>query len=269
MNQRWSEGRSSYRPAGEVIRTSDYDVAEITPEAARAFVTTHHYSKDYPAARYRYGLMRHGRLVGVAVFSQPVNNRTVTKHFPIHHKEGIELGRLVLLDEVPANGESYFVARCFEQLRQADVVDAEGQELRGILAVASFSDPMPRRTLDGQVVMPGHWGCIYQSLNACYVGRADGRKLLLLPDGRVFNHRTEQKIRKLEQGWKYGVEELQSYGAGPLMEEPAAWLKRWLPRITRPMPHLGNHKYIWPLNRRMRQFLPNSKPYPKSIDQVA
>lgn len=270
MNQRWEEGRSTYRPDGELIRTSEYETAEISIEAARRFVETHHYSRSMPAARYSYGLLRHGNLVGAAVFSQPTNNRTVTKHFPeIHHKEGIELGRLVLLDEVPGNGESWFVARCFEQLRKAEVVDRDGRELRGILAVASFSDPMPRRTSSGQVVMPGHVGCVYQALNACYVGRADARTLHLLPDGRVLNHRTEQKIRRQEVGWRYGVEELQSYGAGPLNEEPRAWLERWLPEITRPLRHLGNHKYLWALNRRMRRHLPDSISYPKKIDQAA
>src|ERR1043166_8703135 len=95
MNQRWEEGRSRWRSDRETIRPSEYEVAEISHDDARGFIETHHYSKDYPAARYRFGLHRHGTLVGVAVFSQPVNNRTVTKVFPIHQKEGVELGRLV------------------------------------------------------------------------------------------------------------------------------------------------------------------------------
>src|ERR1044071_2743743 len=106
LNQRWEEGRPRWRSDRETIRTSEDEVAEIGNDQAKAFVGTHHYSKDYPAPRYRFGLHRHGTLVGVAVFSQPVNNRTVTKVFPIHQKEGVELGRLVLLDEVPGNGES-------------------------------------------------------------------------------------------------------------------------------------------------------------------
>jgi hypothetical protein len=34
-----------------------------------------------------------------------------------HKAEAVELGRLVLLDDVPANGESWFIARAFELLR--------------------------------------------------------------------------------------------------------------------------------------------------------
>lgn len=49
--QRWTSGRASYRPAGETIQTSAYEVAEITQDSvAKAFVTRHHYSGSYPAA---------------------------------------------------------------------------------------------------------------------------------------------------------------------------------------------------------------------------
>ena len=41
----------------------------------------------------------HGQLVGVSIFSQPCNNRTITKVFPFDFREGVDLGRLVLLDE--------------------------------------------------------------------------------------------------------------------------------------------------------------------------
>ena len=59
-------------------------------------------------------------------------------------KDAVELGRLVLLDEVPGNGESWFIARCFELLRR-----------EGIVGVLSFSDPVPRTTADGRKVLPG------------------------------------------------------------------------------------------------------------------
>lgn len=276
MNQRWEEGRARWRPSGEVIRPSEYEVSEIlTDEVPKAFVRQHHYSGDYPAARFRYGLYRHAALVGVAVFSHPVNDRTLTNVFPVHRKEATELGRFVLLDEVPGNGETWFLARCFDALRKKTIVDDTGRELRGVMGVVSFSDPMPRATAEGKIVLPGHVGTIYQALSGTYLGRADGRRLHLLPDGRVFNHRTEQKIRKMEQGWKGAVQELQSYGAGPLDEAPAAWLSRWLPLVTRPLKHGGNHKYAWALDKHMRPALiaareaSSSPSYPKSTDKVA
>lgn len=257
VSQRWTERRESYRPAGELIKRSEYDIEEIPDDAtARAFIEQHHYSGTFPAARFRFALTRHGHRVGMAVFSHPVNNRTLTNVFNVEPLEATELGRFVLLDEVPGNGESFFAAACMRELRRKEVVDLNtGRQLRGILGVVSFSDPMPRRSADGKLVLVGHWGCIYQALSATYLGRGDGRKLHLFPDGRIFNHRTEQKIRKMEQGWKSAVLELQSYGAGPLSGPSAEWLDFWLPRITRPLRHRGNHKYAFGLDRNARRDL--------------
>src|SRR5215471_14601724 len=119
FTQRWRNRRDLYRPAGEVICPSDYEVAAIADDTtAKAFVTRHHYSTRYVAARERVGLYRHGALVGVAVFSHPVRNAVLTNVFPGNARESVELGRFVLLDDVPGNGETWFLARCFELLRR-------------------------------------------------------------------------------------------------------------------------------------------------------
>jgi hypothetical protein len=74
--------------------------------------TARHYSGTYPAAAQRYGLLdvagKESRLVGVAVLSVPLQARVLTQVFPSlqPYAESLELGRLVLDDEVPANGES-------------------------------------------------------------------------------------------------------------------------------------------------------------------
>ena len=145
---------------------------------ARAFVVAHHYSASYPAARERIGLYRSGALVGVAVFSHPAQDK-VLGCLPCPKTEAVELGRLVLLDDVPANGESWFIARAFAELRQ-----------RGYAGVVSFADPVPRSAVGGAVVFPGHLGIIYRASNAVYTGLATARTLRLLPDGRVFSERT-------------------------------------------------------------------------------
>ena len=259
MNQRWDGGRDKYRPAGEVIQTEAYDVAPVHRDVAKAFVLRHHYSGTFPAARFCHGLARRGELVGVAVFSHPVQDRVITKVFPFEEATaGVELGRFVLEDSVPGNGETWFLARAFEILTRA-----------GIEGVVSFSDPMRRRSSDGRVVLPGHVGTIYQAHNAVYLGRGDARILKLLPDGRSFNHRAEQKIRRRESGWQYAAAQLEAHGAAPLLqdEDSAAWLRLWLPRLTRAAHHGGNHKYAWGLDRAVRRALPRTLPYPKAIDE--
>lgn len=257
MNQRWTEKRDSYRPAGETIHTAEYEVAAIDQDkVAKAFVKRHHYSGSYPAARFRFGLYRHGNLVGVAVFSHPSNN-AVLSIFPGKAVESVELGRLVLLDEVPGNAESWFIARCFELLR--------GESLVGVV---SYSDPTPRQKLDGSTIFGGHVGTIYQASNAVFLGRGKKRKLLLLPDGRVMSERAVQKVRNRERGWNYSAGLLEAFGASQLTEsmDSLAWLQEWLPRLTRPLKHPGNLKYAWMLDKKQRKHLPTSLPYLKMRD---
>jgi hypothetical protein len=256
-NQRWRERRDSYRPAGETINPLRYDVAAIAGDAeAREFVEQHHYSGTYPAARFRFGLYRSADLVGVSVFSHPCNDAVLTNVFEAPALEGVELGRFVLVDDVPGNGETWFLARCFEQLR-----------CRGIRGVVSFSDPIARTSSDGRRVFPGHIGTIYQAHNGRYLGRSSAVPMRLLPDGRVLSKRAISKIRAGHRGWRYAVELLERHGAAPApegLEARRLWLARELARLTRVLRHPGNHRYAWPLDRRTR-ILGDAQPYPKGL----
>ncbi len=255
MNQRWRARRDSYRPAGEPIQTHAYEVASIPDDnTAKAFVVAHHYAASYPAARFRFGLYRRGQLVGVAVFSHPVNNAVLTNVFPVAANDATELGRFVLLDDVPGNGETWFLARCFELLRHE------------VVGVVSFSDPEPRTTTAGRVVMPGHVGTIYQAFNGVYRGRGRADTLRILPDGTVFNRRAMSKVRAHDQGWRYAAAVLERHGAAPAPAHPrdaATWLAMWLPILTRPLRHPGNHRYAWALDRKLRRHLTPVDRYPK------
>lgn len=253
--QRWREQRDTYRPAGEIIDPRLYDVALIEDDnPAKAFVTRHHYSASYPAARYRVGLYERGELVGVAVFSHP-SNPLALRPLPVA-LESAELGRFVLLDRVPGNGETWFLARAFELIAR-----------EGISGVVSFSDPLPRKTSAGSVVFGGHTGTIYQAHNAVYLGRARADTMRLLPDGRTLHNRALAKLRGREQGWRYVLASLVSYGApAPANDSVDAWIAEWVPRLTRKVRHPGNHKYVWAFDRRARRALPSSRPYPKQID---
>lgn len=257
--QRWRARRDAYRRPDEPIRTLEHEVAEIPDDTtARAFVERHHYSGSYPAARARYGLYRGAALVGVAVFSHPANDRVVTNlGGGLGARDGMELGRFVLLDEVAGNGETWFLARCFELLR------ARGD----VAAVVSFSDPCPRSCADGRVLFAGHVGTIYQAHNAAYLGRGTSRTLRLLPDGTVFSDRAAQKIRARERGWRYAAAKLVLHGARDPVdgEDLGAWLRAALALVTRTMRHPGNHRYAWPIGRRNRRLFdaPDPARYPK------
>jgi hypothetical protein len=266
-NQRWRSRRASYVRPDSPIRTHEHEVAPIGREVARRFVVEHHYAGTFPAARWSFGLHRGAELVGVAVFSVPARDEVLTRVFPGAACDSTELGRFVLLDQVAGNGETWFLARCLDELRRA-----------GVRGVVSFSDPLPRRALDGTLTMPGHVGTIYQASSAVYLGRARAEGLLLLPDGRSFPRRALAKIRAGHKGWRYSVRALLAAGArevpaclagdGPAdLEELRAWLADWSPRLLRRVSHPGNHKYAFALDRRARKHIGPAVPagYPKRV----
>jgi hypothetical protein len=234
------------------------DVAEMPDDGlAKAFVLGHHYSGSYPAARWRFGLFRRGLLQSVAVFSHPCNDRVLTGVFPGPATDSVELGRFVLLDEVPGNGETWFLGRCFALLRR-----------EGLAGVVAFADPCRRRNRQGEPVFGGHVGILYQAFNAVYLGRGTPRTLTLLPDGGVLSDRAQQKVRSADRGVGYAVRQLVACGAEPPpSHDPAclaAWLRGWKARLCRSVRHRGNHKYAWAVGRRVR--LPPGLPYPKQLD---
>ncbi len=259
--QRTTRRVHSWRPASEGgFNPARYAVHPIDEATAKAFVLTHHYAGSYPAGRRQYGLFEGGHLVGVAVLGEPMHPKVLTNPLPTcTNRDSAELSRLVLLDEVPANAESWMVARVFR--------DAAANGLRGVVA---FSDPMPRP----HVGMPGHVGIIYQALGAAYCGRATARTLTFLPDGTVLSDRGAQKIRKAEKGWAGQVARLVELGATPTTAPDAEWLAAALEDIgVRKVRHLGNHRFVFRLgDRGARRRTPLGLPtdeYPKTADPTA
>ncbi len=253
MNQRWRNGRDWYRRPEEVIPTRDYEITEVTSDGiVRAFLRLHHYLKTTPPARFRFGLYRHGDLVGVCVFSHPTNDRTVTDAFRCAAIDGVELSRLVLLDNVPGNGESWFVGECLRRLKGL-----------GLTGVVSFSDPVPRWTAEGHLVKPGHAGTVYQALNSRFLGRSTPRTLRLLPDGTVLSERTLQKLRSGEPGTRAIRAALAAWGAECSQTLDTEAVRELVAHYTRPLRHPGNYKYAWALTRGAEKALPQPLPYPK------
>jgi hypothetical protein len=253
MNQRWRQRRDTYRPAGEVINTRSYEIAETNSDrTVREFIALHHYLQTTPPARFRFCLYKGQQIVGVAVFAHPTNDRSITGTLGCAAVEGVELSRLVLLDEVPGNGESYFVGHCLRQLKRI-----------GLAGVVTFSDPMPRKTVSGAVIKVGHVGTVYQSLNARFVGRSCPRSLRMLADGSILSDRTIQKLRSGEPGTRAIRYALANVGLS-LPEGPVgAELSALLDKHTRSVRHPGNFKYVWCFSRAGERNLPSCLPYPK------
>jgi hypothetical protein len=238
LNKRWHDREQRWVAPGTLFPARQHAVDGLDKSVARRFVEAHHYSGSFPAWQYSAGLFQGTRLVGVAVFSVPMNQQVVPAYLGQPAANGTELGRFVCLPEVAYNGETWFLARAFRLLQQ------DRPELAGVV---SYADPLERRA-GALVVKLAHYGTIYQASNAVYCGRSYGRTLVLGPDGRVVSPRALSKVRKQERGAEYAARQLLAYGASHRRfgEAPAAWLTRVLvpPLFTR-VRHPGNLAYAF------------------------
>ena len=252
-SQRWRDRRARWVPAASEIdpRRLAVDVID-SRKVAVPFVRAHHYAASMPVTRLSVGLFADGaggrpQLVGVCVFSYPVNEASVPKNAGLQNpRAACDLGRLVVLDCQGGNAESFLVARAFRLLRR---------EKPEILSVISYADPVRRSDGQGRVFMPGHVGGLYAVMAARYVGRSSPRTDLLLPDGRPMSPRALSKIRNAECGQRYAIDDLLRAGAPPPRhgEDRAAWLTG-LERadFLRRRRHPGCHAYVFPLTRAAR-----------------
>ena len=137
-----------------------------------------------------------------------MSQKVLTNIFTCDPLESIELGRFVLLDNVPSNAESWFFARCRELLKR-----------EGIRGIVAFSDDTPRTLDNNRPIFWGHIGKLLSSFKWCLSKTYNPRTLKLLPDGSVFCDRAASKIRNRERGWRYAANILVKHGA---MEPPSA-----------------------------------------------
>jgi hypothetical protein len=271
--QRWRGRVHSWRPVHEGgFDARRYRVEPIPQAAATGFVAEHHYSRSFPAARMSFGLLEGAHLVGVAVLGVPMHPAVLTRPFPtLGPDTAAELSRLVLLDAVPANAESWLLGRLFRL--------AAAQGLRGLVA---FCDPQPRWR-GNTLLLPGHIGHVYRVAGGRYLGRGTARTLWMLPDGSVLSERAAQKVRAGERGSGGVQARLVALGASPLAEQAAVqaragvelsrsgWLRQALAQVgAYQVRHRGNHRYVWPVgDRAWRRACPIGLvelPYPTTVD---
>lgn len=229
--QRWNAGQVSWRHRSEGgFDRARFRVEQIDTTTAKTFVTGHHYSRSMPASRLAFGMFERGELVGAAVLGVPMGKKVLTNPFPTltPFYQSAELSRFVLLDRVPANGETWFLARALRQARRL-----------GLLGVLAFSDPAW-----------GHWGTIYQARSAVPAGKSTARTRLILHDGLVLSDRAQSKVRAGETGRAYVISRLIANGARPprAAEDLRSWLPEALaPAVARRERHGGCFRYLFPL----------------------
>jgi hypothetical protein len=270
-SQRWRDRRCRWIPNATEIDPERLSVDVIsTRHQAAPFVRTNHYTASMPVARLSVGLFANGKgsrseLVGVCVFSHPVNDASVPKSAGLTDpRTACDLGRLVIDDSQGGNAETFLIARAFRLLRR---------EKPEILSVISYADPVRRVDAQGRLVLPGHCGLVYCAAGSQYSGRSSPRTDLILPDGQPISSRAISKIRNAESGQRYAMETLLDAGARPLRpgEDRAYWLGD-LERtgFLRRRRHPGCHTFLFPLTKAARiaaRKVP-SLPYPV-LDRTA
>jgi hypothetical protein len=129
-------------------------------------VIEHHYSHGIHNGPMCFGLFDSQGLVGVCAFATPSSENVRASIFGADHKQGVtELHRLVLLDEVPKNAESFFIVRALKELKK---------QRPYYNAVISFAD-----------ATQNHLGIIYQATNALYCGTSSPATFYLDETGRL------------------------------------------------------------------------------------
>jgi hypothetical protein len=170
---------------------------------------------------------------------------------------GLDLGRLVLLDDIAGNAESWFLSRVFKYL---------ARNRPGCAGVMATSDPLCRVNDGGDIVCPGHVGTIYQATNGQYVGRTKARYIYLDTYGRTVSARV---FSKAAAGWadRYATEQVTRI-AGPIQcgETVTEWIHRAQNLLTR-VYHPGAFVYRWPIGRYKLSDM-DSLPYPKETEIV-
>jgi hypothetical protein len=266
--QRWRTGQHSWRHTSEGgFDPTRYTVLACEQAApVKAFIERHHYSHSFASAVRRYALIDRwpepdpdvqwlagGQLVGVMTLGSPMNKHVLTGPFPklAPYRQSLELNRLVLLDRVPANAESWFCARAFRLAARCG--------LRGLVA---YSDPVGRHRITPagiEVLMPGHLGHVYAVLGAAQLKRGRARPLTLLPDATTLVERSACKITGGERGRGGVVARLVALGAPAPNpgQDPAAWLAHALKLVDAvEFDHPGNYKFAFRLgSRRQRRRL--------------
>lgn len=165
-----------------------YEVTTMPSKEGKEFVKTYHYSHGIHNGPTCYALreLPTGRVVGVLAIATPCSENVRRSVFGAEHVDRVtELHRLVLLDEVPKNGESFFISgalRLHKRLKPH------------IWAVLSFAD-----------ATEGHVGTIYQATNAQYAGSSGRATFYLDADGRLRHPRQNgvniSKEMAAERGW--------------------------------------------------------------------
>lgn len=196
-----------------------------------AFVEKYHYSQNVNGMKTSvcFKLVHNDEIVGAIMYGAV--STTAWKRYGEKESDVMELRRLILLDDVPRNSESWFISRTIAQVKELYPY---------VKVLVSYADPAH-----------GHVGYVYQATNWIYLGQSNKDVLLKdLDTGRVYHSRSLRVKSKGEfKPFVKVLRQKQIDGRLELINIP------------------GKLIYVYPLNKKTRkEFLKKSKPYEKLVD---
>lgn len=164
-----------------MMKPKELTIAPADFKEIKDFVETHHYSRNVNGVKINkcFSVRYNGELCGGVIFGSL--STTAWKKFADSEEHVLELRRLVLLDEVGKNSESYVVSKTIKWLKQ------HRPEVKVIVA---YADPMY-----------GHDGTIYKASNFEYLGLSGADKGYRDPEsGKVYHSRA---LRTRDDHYRY------------------------------------------------------------------
>jgi len=153
-----------------------YKVKLIPNNRAIELIVKHHYTHKCPSIKYSFGMFYGHRLVGACTYGTTFKNNVKGICGDEYADNVLELTRLVLLDFVEHNAESWFISKTLTYLRQH--TDTK--------ILISYADSAF-----------GHNGTIYQATNWIYSGKSVHNHYRL-EDGTIVHSRSTYDHKKGE-----------------------------------------------------------------------
>ena len=202
-----------------------------THKAAKHACTHWHYSGTMPVGKtLKVGAWENEKFIGVVIFSRGANNR-IGMPYGLKQTEVCELTRIALRKH-----------ECFV----SEVLSKAIKFLKGkspdLQLIVSYAD-----------CEQGHNGGIYQATNWIYEGRTKGERYFIV-NGKITH--TKSLHSKYKNRYK-------DYSAS------VQWLRKHIDINAEVYITKGKHKYLMPLNKKMRKkIIKLHKPYPKKERKV-
>lgn len=188
-------------PLEEKISMNKNNIMLIKPigtNIAKEFIRLYHYATICPPiTKLALGLFNNDKLTGVSLWGYGTRPKhTIERLFPsLGIKDYLELNRLCILDELPKNTESQFIARCISYIRK---------NLPDIKILFSWADGL--RGKPGYVYQASNWwygGFIWSQFYVTEDGEVIHPRLLITRYGRRDRNFTLSLGLKKIHGFQY------------------------------------------------------------------